>query len=82
MQPQRTNVKAELGEADPNGTQIPVLEAIFASVIWWKFKRAGWRTMGWSWQGPLCLTVSSEVLARAQPTFDSLFHLNQLFFPP
>lgn len=42
MQPQRVSLEVEdLGKVEPMGTQIPALEGIFASVIWWGFKRTG-----------------------------------------
>ena len=39
--PQRISLEVGLREADTNGTQILALEAISASVVWWKFKRTG-----------------------------------------
>lgn len=78
----KNKLKVELGEADPNRTQIPVLEASFASVIWWEFKRTD--DARWDGAGKALgrLAVSSELLATAQPASDSLFHRSPPSFPP
>lgn len=77
----RRSLQVGLREA-PNRAQIPALQAILPWLFGGRSKEPGDACWDGAGQALSCLAVGSEVLAMAQPTFDSLFRLPQPSFPP